>query len=77
MIVIITDDGWTLATAAWTLGGDPTHPDITMLAYFWGQDGKSQAWNIPLNRPVAEVLDLIASRAAEGICDLRSLQEAA
>ena len=74
MIVLINDDGWTLAVNAWSIGGDPEIPEETFLAYFWGQEGKSQAWNITLYKPVAEVLGLLGSYAAEGICDLRPLQ---
>jgi len=76
MIVIITDDGWTLAVAAWSLGSDPTLAATQCgLSYFWGQEGKSQAWNVTLHRPLQEVLDLLRANAAEGICDLRPLQE--
>jgi len=74
MIVLITDDGWTLATDAWSLGGDPALPDKTLLSYFWGQKGTAQAWNVTLYKPVQDVLDLLSDTAAEGICDLRSLQ---
>ena len=74
MIVLITDDGWTLAVAAWSLGGDPGHPDRTFLSYFWGQNGTSQAWSVTLYKPVQDVMDLLINTAAEGICDLRPLQ---
>jgi len=72
--VMINDDGWTLATASWSVGGAPETPDRTFLSYFWGQEGKPQAWSVTLHRPVGEVLDLIRANAAEGVCDLRPLQ---
>ena len=75
MIVIISDDGWTLASAAWSLGSDSDNADRTFLSYLWGQKGTSQVWSITLYRSVQEILDLLDQHAAEGICDLRAYQQ--
>ena len=75
MIVLLDDDGWTLASAAWSLGSDPANADRTFLSYMWGQKGTSQVWSVTVHKPVSEILDLLAQHAAEGILDLRPFQQ--